>query len=742
MTLLLKTLRRRSVVLTGCILAVLALVPGALRLETDNSPEVFFVQYSEELDSYRAFEASFGSDELVRVVLSGAPIWSPRGLGWLAELEESIRALPEVEEVTGLYSHHRRSWESWPPAPEELRDRSLENQLDRNLGLVDDGANAITILVTLGPHPPGRERDILQRLRALASDRPAGVEVQLVGLPVLNQALDGSSREIQRLFFPLLIVFSMSLLALTFRSREGVVLPLLFVAICELLLLGAMGWAGVRLNLVLAVLPPLLFVIALATAVHLLVGYRAARQRQGPHESVISTYRDKGWAVLWTGLTTLVGFASLASSQVGPVRSLGIWSALGIAGMTAAAFVVYPALLATPLHRSAPVPDRRYDALLGSWGRRWADWAARRRVAIRLAALALATVAVLGIPRLTLESNALHYLPPTHPVRLNIEDLESRGIGMAAVELVVESTSSLRDPDALGQLSILAIDLRAEPSVLGVLGPGDLLDDAVRQASEGQLLAGRQVRQRALAELQADPQGQGTLESFLTSDGRRARLSVFTTITDYGGLELLLDTMGQLARESFPEAKILLTGQYPLLLSAQRYLFTTLAVSLSLTLVAVATILYFLLRSIHFTLLALVPNLWPVVGVLGIMGWFGIPLDIATVMVASVVLGLAVDDTIHSLGHFRELAPHSGAFEAVALTLERTAPAYLVTGFILAAGFGVCSLSDFAPTARFGGLTALAIALAVLGDLFLLPAVLASAPTRALARWADSKKPR
>jgi predicted RND superfamily exporter protein len=103
-------------------------------------------------------------------------------------------------------------------------------------------------------------------------------------------------------------------------------------------------------------------------------------------------------------------------------------------------------------------------------------------------------------------------------------------------------------------------------------------------------------------------------------------------------------------------------------------------------------------------------------------------------MVASVVLGLAVDDTIHTLGHFRELAPALGRREAVAGTLERTAPAYILTGAILAAGFGVCALSDFAPTARFGGLSALAIAFAVAGDLFLLPALLGSTPHSVVGR--------
>ena len=155
----------------------------------------------------------------------------------------------------------------------------------------------------------------------------------------------------------------------------------------------------------------------------------------------------------------------------------------------------------------------------------------------------------------------------------------------------------------------------------------------------------------------------------------------------------------------------------------QRYLLSTLALSLLLTLPVLTITFYILLRDVRGTLYALVPNLWPVLVILGGMGWFGIPLDIATVMVASITLGLVVDDTIHTLAHYRELRGELGPRGAVADRMEKTAPAYLLTGVILALGFGVCALSDFAPTARFGLLSAVAIVIAVVADFTLVPAL-------------------
>jgi predicted RND superfamily exporter protein len=585
--------------------------------------------------------------------------------------------------------------------------------------------------------PDGRA-SALRELRSLIDAPPPRTRTALAGPPVLNEALDGSSREIARRFFPLLLVVTVVLLALTFRDLSGVVAPLSVVALCEVQILGLMGYLGIRLNLVLVILPPLVFVIALTTAVHILIGHRDARRRGlSPTEAVLDTYREKGWAVFWTGMTTAIGFAALATSRVGPVRSLGTWSALAMLAMTATMFLVYPAVLAVV---GGSDRARVFERAMRHRGRRWAEWAARRRGAVLTAAALVVVLALAGMPRIRIESNAIRYLDPDHPVRTQIEDLEASGIGSASIELLLERDrpGAFLDVDVMRRLSGLGARLRELPSVLGVVTAGDLLDDTVLQSPAAMFYGAEAARQLSLEALRADPEG--PLRSLVGDDGRRARVTVFTPMGGVEAIDPLIRAIERRAAELFPAAGRIVTGEYPLLLESQHYLLRTLALSLSLTLLCVALILRAILGTSRMALLALVPNLWPVLGFVGLMGWLDIPLDIATTMVASIVLGLAVDDTIHTLGHFRELAPRLGRFEAVAGTLERTAPAYVLTGAILAAGFGVCSLSSFAPTARFGLLCAAAIGFAVLGDLLLLPALLGSAPQGALARMRRSRR--
>lgn len=750
-------LRHRGVVLAVAGLLALALLPGLALLETDNSPAVYFVRDSPAVETYRGFVGIFGGDATLRVVVDGPSVFTTEGLRWLGGLERRIAELDDVERVSGLAEHHRRT--GWPPPDAEaFRRRALGNDLDRSAGWITADGSAATVLLqldgALGPEATDR---LLERLRATvgaeigADERlaaapapPAGVRARILGLPVLNRALDRSSREIQERYLPLLVLFTVALLLVLLRRAGDLLAALLFVGLCQLLTLGPMGWAGADLNLVLAVLPPLIFVIALATVLHVLL-----RARSLPGDSsrqVVAVYEEKRWAVFWTGVTTAVGFLSLAVSEVAPVRSLGLWAAAGLLTTTAAAFFVLPVLLTNLLGGSSrdPSEDRRGDHFtrtMGRRGRAWAEWAIRRRAWVLGLALLLGLGAVAGLPAVEVESNALTYLPPDHPLRSGIEELEARGVGVAALEIWIrrEATGGGAPPPFVSALEVerladLGNDLETNEKIFGVLSAGDVLRDAMRlvPATPG---SGVVRPQMVLDALRRDEQGREVLSALLSEDRSSARLTAFVETAGAEEIAALRETVRQRAEARFPDAgEIVITGEYPLLLEAQDHLLETLAVSFTLTLFAIAVVLRLVLPSTRLALLALLPNLWPVAGVLGAMGWLGVPLDIATVMVASVILGLAVDDTLHTLGHFRRLAPQHGAEEAMERTLEATAPAYLLTGCILIAGFGVCALSDFAPIARFGGLSALGIALAVLGDLFLLPALFGLTPPDVVER--------
>jgi len=690
-----------------------------------------------ELEHYERLQELFGSDQALRLKIRGESLWTHRGLEWLGHFEEAVAALPWVARVAGPVTVAGNR-QPWPPTdPQGWAQTLFKDPLVGQLGLVADGGKLATVLILLAPEQPSQRALDAVRLRLAQAPPPPDLSAQLVGLAVLDESLNSSSQEIARRFFPLLILFAVILLAAAFHSLRGVVIPLLFVGVCQAILFGTMGFAGVRMNLLLAVLAPLLFVISLATAVHLMICFRNRRAAGlAAREAVAETYRIKGWAVLWTGLTTLVGFASLTISPILPVRSLGLWFGVGILLMTAAAFTFYPAILAAWPGRGAREPSS-FEPAIRRLGERWARWAIQRRRAL-VVALGLSFVAAwVGTARLQVESNALHYLAADHPLRQAVEELEAAGVGTAAVELMLslpEGSDGFGDPAQTERLRTLTDRMEQLPEVVTAINVADLLAAGVRRLNA----SGFNPTSFAATGPSADERQ--ALASYLTTDGRHARITLFTRTT---GAELLDPIQAEIliaSQELFPQATVVLTGQQTLLLNMQRKLLRTLGTSFALTAAFILLILRFILGGWRLAWLVMPPNLWPIFGVLGVMGWRQVPLDIATVMVASMLLGLAVDDTLHTLGHFRQLAPKLGRDEAIAKTLERTAAAYLLTGIILSAGFGVCALSNFAPTARFGSLAALGIILAVIADLFLLPATLALAPTTALTQL-DAKNP-
>ena len=725
---------RAPLVLIATALLTIALLPGLARLETDNSPDVFFVKDSADYVRYQDFLGAFGPDQTLRLVLRGPALWSEPSLRFFAHLEDEVRSLPGVMQVSGLAEHHRRF--GWPP-PEDFRATVMSNGLDRAAGWVGERGDAVSCLVQTKTLSKSEIPALLRSLEEILDERPSGLEAEILGLGVLNVELDRSSREIEQRYFPLLIVLTILLLASAVRGVRQILAPLLFVGFCQLLTLGPMGYLGYSLNMVLAVLPPIIFVISLATAVHLVLRIRHVAGTDTATDwqaAVMTVFQNKGWAILWTGVTTAIGFASLTVSDVAPVRSLGAWAAIGLVLSTIAAFTTLPALIAVLADERTAKSAVPFESTLAGWGAAWARFAVRHRMGIVAALVLFCLAAVFELPRLSIESNALRYLAPEHALRTGIEEAERQGIGVAAVELLLTQAASDGGAPApfvsaleVDRLADLASDLGKMDGVFGVMNAGIVLRDTLRHVPQTPTNAHLRP-QMALDGLAQDAQGRAVLDSLLSQDRQTARSTVFVAVSGAAELERLEEQMLAQSAMRFPDAEASVSGEYRLLLLAQRSLISTLVLSLALTLVAVAIVLRFLLPSFRLALLALLPNFWPVLGGLGVMGWLDIPLDIATVMMASVVLGLAVDDMIHTLAHFRRWAPREGAQKAVEHTLRATAPAYLLTGVILMAGFGVCGLSDFAPIQRFGQLSAFSIGLAVLGDLFVLPALLSFTP--------------
>lgn len=731
-------LTRPGLIVIAFLLLLAAMAPGLARLGLDNSPERFFVRDAAALERYQRFEFDFGRDRTVRLVLEGDGLWTSEGLAWLEELEASAASTRGVLAVAGVYGHHRWRLDTWPPPdPERFRAEVLADPLDREVGWVSEDGSTLTVLVALYKLSDHDQKRALAGLEALLAAPPAGIHGWLTGLPVVQRALDRSLLEMAEIFFPILAAVAALLLWWAFRRPRDAARPLALVLVCQGTVFGAMGWAGLPADMVTVILVPLLFVVTLATAVHLQMRFLEERRRgqDGP-AAARAMLRAKLWAVVWTGVTTAVGFGSLLLAEVPAVRALGLWSLAAFLFMTLAAVLFYPALLALTAGAGEPPPAPALERWCRRRGATWADTAVRRRgTTVAIFALA-AALAVTGLPRLRSETSFLNYFRPTHPVRQGLDELTARGLGVLSAELVLtrpESKSGGFDRiEALETLRDLAAGLRAEPALLGVFGAGDLVDDI------GRYLPAPPSATTSLETIRSVPDLDHMLSFFVTPDGRRARLTLMVPMAGYAPLEPVFERARRAAGAAFPGAAVEITGRYPMVLAARHTLLRTMFGSLALTLLVVAGVFRLVLRNTRLALRALLPNLWPVALVLGAMGWLGIGVDSTTVMIAAAALGLAVDDTFHTLGSFRHHLAGATAPDSARRAVGELAGAHTITTAVLAAGFAACAASSFLPVARFGALTALAVVAALVADLWLVPALLAGASDREVARLRSS----
>lgn len=715
------------------VFAVALAAPGLFRLRIDNDVERFFVEDSQAIRGYRQFQRDFGPDRAGRIVLRGSTLWTTESLAWLAKIESELGQVDAVLGAAGLYHHHRLSLSQWPPPdPAAFRNLVSSDPLDRAAGFVSSDGEVITVLFALYQVVPQERRAALGRVRSLLESRPPGIDADLAGLPVLVDSVERAILEWSARFLPWLLGAALLLLWLVFRRLAHVLIPLLFVAVIEVLVLGGLGYLRVAIDLITVLLIPLLFVISLATAVHVLVRFRHHLSLAPPNDALSRTYREKGWPVFWTGLTTFVGFASVALSDVPPLRSLGISVGVGIGLMTLSMFLLYPLLLIAPRRITETFRPGALERLGRRWGRKLTLAAVDRRLWVQSAFLLVALIAAWGLLRLHVQTSVLEYFPADSSERRSHELLEREGIAPVSIDLILSGRGTelpFASAEALKELGTLAREIRGLEPTMEVVSAASLLESLGRGETSGQFPSSGEIDwDAALRKAARNRDMERLLGSLRTPSGSRARVSILLPFLGLQQIQPLLERARQAAARLFPGAESLLTGQYLLVILSQSRLLPTMLWSFSLTLLLISLVFWFLTRSLRLWVISLLPNLWPVLFVLGVMGWSGIPLDSTTVAIAAIMLGLAVDDTLHTLGYYRASAIHDPT-QRVAATLEKAAGAHILTSLVLAAGFAICGFSSFLPVGRFGWLAAITVVAALLADLFLFPVLLAALPS-------------
>lgn len=762
---------RKWVTLGGACLALFAAY-GAIgaavgappRVPVDNGVGIWFLDTDRAMQEYRAFQATFGNDEAILVGLrfdEPGGVFSPAGLTTIAELSSRCAAVPDVRGVTSLATvlHTGTGPEGEiiverlyrAPLPAEsaavvaaVETQVLSNPLYRDsLVSPDRRTTLLTIQLRPGPEEMDAKRaDILAQVRAAleagceAAGRPKDA-FWWGGMGVTNERLNHLSTVDSLKLFGISTLVLIAMLWLALRRIGAVLLATTTVYLAQTCMLGAYFAAGLKLNLVTMILPTLVMVIGLTDAIFFITTWdqeRDALEKEGLTKTE-ALARCLGFCLLpglFNSVTSAVGFLAFLGADMRVLRHLGLFAGLGILLAFAASVVVCTLglwrfeLRATPAGADAKGPDGPIERLIAAITR----LVLRRRRAVLGAGALLAFVGLGGVLRIEVDTLTIGYFKEGDPVRVDNDAIEANFGPYLPLEVVVDSGAQdgIKEPALLRGMDALAakVDAREEKvgsavSIAGVVkrinqvwfdeAPEAYRVPDTREAVEQELVVYDPQREDDPLELIDFPGWQKGRVTFRTQNGSAKEAQ-----------RLLTDI--QRDAEQLVPATVKPSGYLPLYVTLIDYLVWGQVWSLATTFLVVFAILVVLFRSVRYALVSLPANLLPVLLTMGFMGYAGIHLDVATVLIASIALGLAVDDTIHFVFKFRELHLATGDVEqATVETLRSTGVAIATSSSTMAVGFLVLAFAGIKSIAVFGVLMAVTMLAAFVTEVFITPAV-------------------
>ena len=737
----------RLVVLLVALLTIAALVGLRKGLTLDASGFTFIERNGTAMEDFRRSQRHFGSDEYFILAVGEEEIFAPEVLKRLRALHQRLAAMEGVVEVVSLINvPYARSipggasLEALLPADLDDLDRIAEarrvvtaDRLYAGNVVSADGRTA-ALNVRLGPGLDSDRRTALSR-RIYDACQSAGFrESWFAGDPFIQlRAVEAIRRDLT-VFLPLTLLMIAGLLWWSFRSVRAMLIPLLTIGIGLIWLLGLMAAMRAHFTILALMLPTLMLAIGCSYMIHVVnqIGLVAAtRETAGKLEVVGEAVRFIAVPVVVSALTIIAGFLSLAFTDIPSIRETSIYAALGAGFTMILSLTFLPAcLLLWPGERVS-----FHVGLDGGSVRRLEQlgrWATTRQKVLYLVTALIVVCSLAGIGRIVIDIDYFHFFKPNSDTTIGLDQISRRLSGGVTMSLVVETgrPDGMVDPVMMQRLSLLQrqVETYRDPDGRGVdqtLSAADFLRHIHRAFNQQDPAAG---------DLPADPDlldellsDRSQLRGFLSTDGSAARILVRSNLSGSQSMAAAIAEIEREGREIFPQSRVYATGTMVLLNRTSDSIAREQILSVSLALVTIFLMLAILFRSFRVGLTALVPNLIPILFFFGFMGWSGIPLNLTTSLVASVVLGLAVDNAVQFIVRFRRLQKENETIpEAIVHSLRYSGRPIICANVALAATFTIFAASNFEPIGSFGLLSAVTILGCLVEDLVLLPARLTS----------------
>lgn len=717
---------------------VLAGVFAAIALRVDTGTSTFLDRSGPPWATYQAAVRAFGGDEYIAVSLEGRQPYDWDLLARLPDLSRKIEKLPGVRRVDSLATVAlirsaaggeiltQGAVEDGIPTEESARRKlvaAIQEDLIAPRFLISADGRHIALNVMLDRNLDADRAQTVQRVRAILD----GEHAILAGVPIFRTEVNYRTQLEVGLFIPATFLLIAIIVYLWVRSVAGIIAMLAVGGAGAAITLAALAATNVPLSLSTMLLPSVLTAVGCAYVGHMLVA--TARE---PASAGYERAAEVVPGIVWSGVTTAIGFAAMSTTSVDSIRQLAAYGSLGVFVVTAAAISLVPAALT--LGRELP----RQTGIAKASGQLClvlAQGAIRHRRAVIVAWVGVSAAVALGARGLSVDTNIIEWFGKSDPIRVAYERIRQDFAGITPVSVVIRSVGDRRvtEPAVLRAIESLRQDLEKKREVGRVL--------AVTQALE---MARRAFGRSGLPESQAEAEqylllldSEDEITDVITPDRRAANLWLRLDQNDSQeilGIAPWVDAWwSKHGTEGFAPKT---TGVMFEFARAQDAIASTQLRGLGIAVGAVGLVLCLALGSLRKALIAMVPNGLPIALAFGGMGLLHIPLDAATVCLGSLALGIAVDDTVHVMLTVAKM--RDGSRETVApawaLQLQPVFPALVLTTACVSIGFGVLGFSSFVLVRNLGVITAVVVSICLMADLTLLPALLGGEPSAGSVR--------
>jgi len=737
-------------------------IPGVTMIGEDFTYSIWYNKDDKLMKLFKTFQNKFGNDDSAIIGIHRPEgIFNKKTLKTISAITEDLWLVEKVVRVDSLTNTNiiksqndeidiaplidMDEIDSYTEADfQRIKKDAVNDPMFKNLFVDKDGTLALikaNAMSDINGVPDYNVMSLSIR-KIIEKHKTDDIEIHGLGTVLITHYFKEITIDDVGFLVPLSTLVFIILLFIFYRNITGVILPFLVIQSSIVLMLGVTGYLGHALNTLSSAGPTILLTVAMADAIHFITVYfHGLKSGLSNKESVQLSLYKNFYPTLLTSVTTAIGFFSFYHSKVVPVSLLGMEVAIGVLFAWLSTFCLIPTLLLifppkkliAKKHLSAHSIENKDEVVFspGVRAKKAVDILIKQRWPILFTSAALMLLSIFFISKLQVNMNPIDQFKESHPLKQGFNLMTDKLGSVTTLEIMINSneTDGIKDPKFLKRVELLEKWLLQRPYITGTTSILDIikkLNKTMNNDDENFYVIPDEIEKIAeeiFLYTMFLPPGQD-LNNLITINNDSIRLTVLWEINSSTEALVAIQSINQKARELGLSAFV--TGKTPLFHELTPYVVDTFFNSLTIALIMITGIMIIVLKSFKLGMLSLIPNILPLMLGGMITYFFGFDIDMGIVIVASVCLGIAVDDSIHFLFEYQKYRKQKKSVrEALEIVVSSTFPSLFFTTLIIVIGFGSFVFADYIPNSRFGIMVAIVLIIALIADFLILPAIIA-----------------